>query len=120
MTSCTVFTVEAAGSDRPVQCLTITAVQRERDTQSLRYHSRTRTRQSTIADCFLSRPLCLYVPVSMAVQQVSLKQQRILAHDPVNTFGIDAQAYHQVLFVCEAAPIPTITIRGQLSELTQQ
>ena len=28
------------------------------------------TRQSTIADYFLSQPLCLYVPVSMAVQQV--------------------------------------------------
>ncbi len=35
-----------------------------------RYHSRTRPRQCTIDDCFLSRPLCRYVPVSRAVQRV--------------------------------------------------
>ncbi|KUX13169.1 transposase [Escherichia coli] len=46
----------------------------------------------------------------------SLKQQRILAHDPVNTFGIDRR--HTIKFCLSAKqrPYPTITIRGQLSD----
>ncbi|BCG32549.1 hypothetical protein TUM18780_27760 [Escherichia coli] len=46
----------------------------------------------------------------------SLKQQRILAHDPVNTFGIDRR--HTIKFGLSAKqrPYPTITIRGQLSD----
>ncbi|BED51023.1 hypothetical protein VEE48_22570 [Escherichia coli] len=52
----------------------------------------------------------------MAVQRFSLKQQRILAHDPVNTFGIDRR--HTIKFGLSAKqrPYPTITIRGQLSD----
>lgn len=46
----------------------------------------------------------------------SLKQQRILAHDPVNTFGIDRR--HTIRFCLSAKqrPYPTITICGQLSD----
>ena len=63
------FTVEAAGSDRPVQCL-------DHSSPARTWHAVSPLSQQnsnpsgTIADCFLSRPLCLYVPVSMAVQQV--------------------------------------------------
>ncbi len=47
---------------------------------------------------------------------LSIKQQRILAHDPVNTFGIDRR--HTIKFCLSAKqrPYPTITIRGQLSD----
>lgn len=43
-------------------------------------------------------------------------QQRILAHDPVNTFGVDRR--HTIKFCLSAkqSPYPTITIRGQFSD----
>ncbi|KJJ45210.1 transposase [Escherichia coli] len=44
----------------------------------------------------------------------TLRQQHILAHDSVNTFGVDRR--HTITFCLSAKqlPYPTITIRGQL------
>jgi hypothetical protein len=46
----------------------------------------------------------------------TLKQQRILAHDPVNTFGVDHCRTIKFGLSAEQSPYPTITIRGQLSD----
>ncbi|HGU0822884.1 TPA: hypothetical protein ACM6YP_004613, partial [Escherichia coli] len=40
----------------------------------------------------------------------SLKQQRILAHDPVNTFGIDRR--HTIKFGLSAKQRPYLEIQG--------
>ena len=55
-------------------------------------------------------------PLRWRYSGFSLKQQRILAHDPVNTFGIERR--HTIKFGLSAKqrPYPTITIRGQLSD----
>ena len=100
-------TVEAAGGHRPVQCLTITAVQRECDTQSLSVITAELdpVRAPSLITFFHghSAGMCLF---RWRYSGFSLKQQRILAHDPVNTFGLSAKQ----------RPYPTITIRGQLSD----
>ena len=70
MTSCTVSLLKHAGSDRPVQCLTITAVQRERDAVFSVITAELEPVRAPSLIAFFSQPLCLYVPVSMAVQQV--------------------------------------------------
>jgi hypothetical protein len=51
----------------------------------------------------------------MAVQRFR-SQQRILAHDPVNTFGIDRRHTIKFRLSAKQRPYPTITICGQLSD----
>ncbi len=110
-------TVEAAGGHRPVQCLTITAVQRECDTQSLSVITAELdpVRAPSLITFFHghSAGMCLF---RWRYSGFSLKQQRILAHVPINTFGIDRR--HTIKFCLSAKqrPYPTITIRGQLSD----
>lgn len=110
-------TVEAAGGHRPVQCLTITAVQRECDTQSLSVITAELepVRAPSLIAFFHGHSACM-CPFRWRYSRFSLKQQRILAHDPVNTFGIDRR--HTIKFCLSAKqrPYPTITIRGQLSD----
>ncbi len=115
MTSCTVPLL-AAGGHRPVQCLTITAVQRECVTAlSVITAELDPVRAPSLITFFHghSAGMCLF---RWRYSGFSLKQQRILAHVPVNTFGIDRR--HTIKFCLSAKqrPYPTITIRGQLSD----
>ncbi|BHI70897.1 hypothetical protein JNE17039_44470 (plasmid) [Escherichia coli] len=100
-----------------MQCLTITAVQRERDTQSLSVITAELepVRAPSLIAFFHGHSACM-CPFRWRYSRFSLKQQRILAHDPVNTFGIDRR--HTIKFCLSAKqrPYPTITIRGQLSD----
>ncbi|EKP27386.1 putative IS2 ORF [Klebsiella michiganensis] len=111
------FTVEAARSDCPVQCLTVTAVQRERDSQffSVITAELEPVRAPSLI-AFFHGHFASMCPFRWRYSGFSLKQQRILAHDPVNTFGIDRR--HTIKFGLSAKqrPYPTITIRGQLSD----
>ena len=59
------FTVEAARAGCPVQCFTIAAVQRERDTQVFTVITAELNPSGAPPLVAPSRPLCRYVPVSM-------------------------------------------------------
>ncbi|CCI75936.1 unnamed protein product [Klebsiella pneumoniae subsp. rhinoscleromatis SB3432] len=100
-----------------MQCLTVTAVQRERDPQffSVITAELKPVRAPSLITFFHSHSAGM-CPFRWRYSGFSLKQQRILAHDPVNTFGIDRR--HTIKFGLSAKqrPYPTITIRGQLSD----
>ncbi len=95
----------------------VDAVQRERDSQffSVITAELEPVRAPSLITFFHSHSACM-CPFRWRYSSFSLKQQRILAHDPVNTFGIDRR--HTIKFCLSAKqrPYPTITIRGQLSD----
>ena len=102
------FTVEAARSDCPVQCLTVTAVQRERDSQffSVITAELEPVRAPSLI-AFFHGHFASMCPFRWRYSGFSLKQQRILSHDPVNTFGIDRR--HTIKFGLKA---PVICVGG--------
>ncbi|GAB0970158.1 hypothetical protein MZ16F92_42060 [Escherichia coli] len=100
-----------------MQCLTVTAVQRERDSQFFSViTAELEPIRAPSLIAFFHGHFASMCPFRWRYSGFSLKQQRILAHDPVNTFGIDRR--HTIKFGLSAKqrPYPTITIRGQLSD----
>ena len=114
MTSCTCFNVAASCSARPVQRLTITTVQCERDTQYLTEELEPVRASSLIA--FFHGHSAGMCPFRLRYGGFVLKQQRILAQDLVNTFGIDRRYTIKFCPSAKQLPYPTIIIRGQLSD----